>query len=174
MRKHSNIRMVNGMLSAAIVCFFVAHGILGSISAIAPFESGLAWTIWIGVACIAVHVVVSIATSWEQLHDPDNPPSDRKKQHLALKWATGLLLLASVAVHVAFIRIYGAAATQSMATGAFVIIFVAVMFAYHACVGGKSLLKDILVDRKYLTAYRVIVCTLAIVFIIASIAGVVT
>lgn len=172
MRKHSKTRLVNGVLSTIIVVFFAAHGILGSVSAIAPFDSGLSWAIWIGMACVALHVVVSIATSFQQLTDADYPPSARKKRHLALKWVTGILLLAAVGAHVFCIHTYGAAATQASATGALATIAVAATFAIHACVGGKSLLTDILVNQKHLMAFRVAVCVLAIVFVIATIAGV--
>lgn len=172
MRKHSNIRLANGIVSAIVVCFFIAHGLLGSVSAVAPFANSFAWVVWIGMVCIGIHVVLSMATSWQQLNDPDFPPSARKKRHLALKWATGILMLVAVAVHIGFIRFYGAGATQSMVSGALVTIAVAATFAIHACVGGKSLLTDIFVDKKYLGVYRIVVCAFAVVFACATIAGV--
>ena len=172
MRKQSNTRIVNGVISAIIVCFFAAHGILGSVFAVAPFESSIAWAVWIGMALVALHIIVSIVTSYQQLTDAEFPPSARKKRHLVLKWATGILLLVAVGAHVFCIHAYGAAAAQSSVTGAIATVAVAAMFAIHTCVGGKSLLKDIFVDRKYLMVYRVVLCVLAIVFACATIAGV--
>lgn len=173
MRKHSNIRLMNGIVSAVVLCFFIAHGLLGSTSALSPFETGLTWVVWIGMACVGVHLILSMVTSWQQLNDPGSPPSARKKRHLVLKWTTGLLLLVAVVVHIGFMRSYGPAATQSMASGAVATIAVAATFALHACVGGKSLLTDIFIDKKYLVVYRVVVCAFAAVCALATIAGVV-
>ena len=173
MSKGSKIRFANGVVSAAIVVFFLVHATLGSVSALTGFRSPFAWFVWVGVALVAAHVVISVFTSREQLTDVERPPSARKKRHLALKWATGGLLLAAAAVHVVVMRTWGAAAAQSTATGAVLTIVLATVLAIHLCVGSKSVLKDLGIDRRYMTPFRVVVCAFAVLFAVSAIAAVV-
>lgn len=157
LRGGSTARFVNGVISAIIVVFFLIHGVLGCVSVLTGYTGSMSVLVWCGVALIAVHVVASIVTSRQQLADVQFPPSARKKRHLALKWATGALLAAVVAAHVAL--------PKSTVTAAVVIIAVSVVLAVHLCVGSKSLLKDLGIDRRYKTAFRVAVCLFAAVFV---------
>ena len=130
----------------------------------------------VGVAVLlvsAVKALISVFTSREQLTDVERPPSARKKRHLALKWATGGLLLAAAAVHVVVMRTWGAAAAQSTATGAVLTIVLATVLAIHLCVGSKSVLKDLGIDRRYMTPFRVVVCAFAVLFAVSAIAAVI-
>ena len=154
---------MNGIVSAIILCFFLVHSLMGSIAAVAPFPNTLAWTVWIGVGLIALHVVLSIATSREQMTDAEFPPSPRKKRHLALKWATGILLITAVCAHVACVQTFGADAFQAELAGAFVTVAVITLFAVHVCVGMKSLIVDLDADRKLIVRLRILVTIMAIV-----------
>lgn len=153
MRGESKARLVNGVVSAAIVLLFLAHALMGGASFIWGFSSPLSVLVWVGVALAAVHVVLSVVTSREQLNDAERPPSPRKKRHLALKWATGLLLAGAAAAHVAL--------PKGPVLGVVLIAVVAVALAVHVCVGSKSLLKDIGVDRRFKTAFRIVVCAVS-------------
>ena len=110
---------------------------------------------------VGVHVVVSIVTSREQLVDTERPPSKRKKRHLALKWATGILLAIAVIAHIVL--------PHDGMLALFAIGAVCITFAIHLCVGARSLLKDLGFDRRYKTAFRVAVCAFLLVCLIAMI-----
>lgn len=171
MRKRSKARFANGVVSAAIVVFFLAHATLGSLSALVGLTSPFTFLVWVGVCAIGVHIVISVFTSREQLNDPERPPSPRKKRHLALKWATGGLLAAVAAAHIVTMRLYGAEAMQSSATGTVLIVALAIVLAVHLCVGSKSLLRDLGIESRYKTAFRVVVIVFAMFFAIAAITG---
>ena len=124
--------------------------------------SALSWVVWIGVGLIAVHVAMSVLTSCEQLTDHERPPSSRKKRHLALKWATGGVLAAVAIAHIVL--------PKSDYTAALLMAAIAVALAVHLCVGAKSLLKDIGVDRRYRMAFRIVVCAVLVAVAIVLLA----
>ena len=157
-------RFVNGVIAALITVAFLVHGALGSLSVAVGLPTSLAWLVWGAVILAIVHVAVSIVTSNQQLTDAERPPSARKKRHLALKWATGGLLGVAAVVHIVL--------PKSSTSAAFVIVVVSVLLAIHLCVGSKSLLKDLEIDRRYKTAFRIVVCVLAAVFACAMLIGV--
>lgn len=171
MATRSRTRLANGVVSAGIVVFFIVHASLGSIIGLIPLHSGLAWAVWIGVACATIHVALCIATSIQQLTDTVRPPSINKKRHLVLKWATGVFLLVCAAVHVVVVRTAGADDMISSVTGVIVIVALAVALAAHICVGSKSLLKDLNVDRSFRPAVRGAACTFAALFVLAALVG---
>ena len=172
MSNRPKTRLINGFVSAFIVAFFFAHGTLGSALLTVGIRSSFAYLVWFGVALVFVHVAMSVVTSYQQLTDKVDPPSIRKKRHLALKWITGVVLLAFICIHVGCLRMFGLASTQSMATGALVIILLAITLAAHVCVGAKSLLKDIGASRRYRTLVRIVACAFAVLFSLAAIAWV--
>ncbi len=171
--KTSKARLANGVISSAIVVFFLIHGVLGSLSGLIGLKSPFTWFVWVGVALVGMHVVISIVTSREQLADVERPPSARKKRHLALKWATGGLLLATAAAHIVTMRLWGAAAMQSSISGVVLTCVLAAMLAVHLCVGAKSLLTDLGIDRKFMTVFRAVVCVLAVFIAISAVMAVV-
>lgn len=171
MAKQSRTRLANGVVSAGIVVFFIVHASIGSIVGLIPFQSGLAWAVWIGVACAAIHVALCVATSIQQLTDTVRPPSLNKKRHLALKWVTGALLLACAAVHVVAVRTVGAGDMIASASGVAVIAALAIALAAHVCVGSKSLLKDLNIDRSFRPAVRGTACAFAALFVLAALVG---
>lgn len=173
MRNQSKSRFVNGVISAFIVCFFLVHGLLGSLVGVLPIKTAGAWAAWIGVAVVVAHVVVSIVTSYQQMTDEQFPPSARKKRHLVLKWCTGILLATIVCAHIVYTRATGAAADVSPALPAVVIVILSAVLAWHICVGAKSLLKDIGLDKGLMTPLRVVVCILAVAFAVMAIATIV-
>ena len=158
MGNRSKARLANGIIAAIIVVFFLAHGALGCTALVFGHMSSLVWIVWIFMALVVVHVVVSVVTSREQLTDAENPPSPRKKRHLALKWATGAGLAACVAAHVLLKDAFSARA---------VIVGVAVTLAIHLCVGSKSLLADLNISRRFQTPFRIVVCAFAAMFVAA-------
>lgn len=162
-RPRSLARRINGIVSACIVVLFLAHGILGGISALTDFSSPLTWLVWVGVAFVVVHVVLSIVTSRQQLTDTVRPPSEAKRRHLLLKWVTGILLAVLVVIHIVVMRVVGPDTVQSTVTGVVLIIVLVVVLATHIGLGSKSLLKDLNVDRKWRNAFRVAVCVVAAV-----------
>lgn len=171
MARKSKTRLVNGVVSACIAAFFLLHASIGSVAGLVPLSTGLAWVVWIGAALAAAHVALCGATSALQLTDTVRPPSVNKKRHLALKWATGVALLVAAAVHVFVIRTVGAHDMLSDISGVFVIAALAAALAAHVCVGSKSLLKDLGVDRSYRAAVRVTACVCAAAFALAALAG---
>ena len=76
MRKRLNMRLANGVASAAIVCFFLLHGLLGSFAFALPSAHPFLWVVWIGVGFVAglvasfpllpklATVVLSIVLAW--------------------------------------------------------------------------------------------------------------
>lgn len=171
MATRSRTRLANGVVSAGIVAFFIVHASIGSIVGLVPFQSSFVWAVWIGVACMAVHIALCVATSIQQLTDTVRPPSINKKRHLALKWATGALLLVCAAMHVVVVRTAGVGDMISSVTGVVVIVALAVALATHICVGSKSLLKDLNVDRSFRPAVRGSACVFAAFFVLAALIG---
>ena len=174
MRKRITARFVNGVISGIIVVFFLAHGVMGSISSLTGFSSPFTWLVWLGVALIGAHVIVSVVTSAQQLGDRERPPSARKKRHLALKWVTGCLLAIAAGVHIFAPRVLGETAVDSSVWVACIVVVVSAALAVHLCVGSKSLLKDLEIDRRYKIAFRVVVCAFTCAFSLAVLLGALT
>lgn len=173
MGKGSKARYVNGVISAIIVVFFLVHATLGSFESAPSPENPVRWVIWAGVCLVAVHVVTSVVTSYQQMSDKEFPPSSRKKRHLVLKWVTGVLLASAVFVHVSNVQALDAGEAIPPEALAAATVVLAAVLAWHIFVGVKSMLKDIGLSKGLMTPLRVIVIVLAIVFAIAAIAAVV-
>ena len=169
MRQRLTARLINGIISAIIVVFFIAHEALGSVGAFVGFTSPFTWVVWCGIVLVIAHVVVSVVTSVQQLTDAERPPSARKKRHLALKWVTGGALACAVAAHIAAVHSHGAASFQTTASGAVLGLLLCIMLGVHVCVGSKSLLKDLNIDRRYKGVFRIVVCALLAVVAVAVI-----
>ena len=161
------IRHVNGIVSAIIVCFFLVHGALGAASGYFSWQSALAGFVWVGVALVCAHVVISVFTSKQQLSDVEHPPSERKKRHLLLKWVTGGLLAAFVVAHIVSVQLFGASVVQAPGVGVFVTLAVIVALTVHICVGAKSLLVDIGMSKQFMLPFRIVVCAVAAMLAIA-------
>ncbi len=155
---------MNGVIAALITIIFLVHGAMGSLSAVFGFSGALAWVVWGAVILACVHVAMSLITSVQQLNDAERPPSARKKAHLALKWVTGGLLAIIAIAHIVL--------PKSAVAAAYVIIGVSVVLAAHLCVCAKSLLSDLGIDRRWKWPFRVLVCVLAALFVLAMLKGV--
>ena len=157
MHNHSLARTINGVVSAAMTVLLLVHAVWAAAAITLGAAMPPGWIAWAGVACTAAHVVLCIVTSVEQLTDTVRPPSSRKKRHLALKWVTGGVL---AAVAIAHLMRVGAGGIRMVAL---LIVIVATALAAHICVGAKSLLKDLGIDRRWRPAVRavaVVACTL--------------
>ncbi len=163
MKRRSTARTVNGIVSAVILCLFLVHAVLGTFSSPLSFSAVASYVLWLGMALVGVHVVASIATSYEQLTDTVRPPSRKKRQHLLLKWVTGIVLLAVVLLHILRVRELDLASAVYSPLGTAVAIALVAALAVHAWTGSKSLLKDLNIDRKYRSVLRAGVAILAMV-----------
>lgn len=132
----NTLRSVNAILALVLVVFFLAHALLGALWMGGLLSDDLAFLVWLGIILVAVHVIMCCLTSARQLGDEQFPPSRRKKRHLALKWATGVVLLACATIHIVL---------QDIPQVSIVIIasIALAALAWHACVCAKSLLKDL-------------------------------
>ena len=164
MGNRSKARIANGVIAALITIIFLAHGAMGSLSALFGFVNSFPWVVWIAVIIAGIHVAVSLLTSAQQLGDAERPPSARKKAHLALKWATGGLLAVIALVHIIL--------PKSMVASAYVIIGVSIALAAHLCVCAKSLLSDLSLNRRWKWPFRALVCLLALFFSLVMLKGV--
>ncbi|MBO4352045.1 MAG: hypothetical protein J5818_00960, partial [Eggerthellaceae bacterium] len=146
-------------------------GLLGSLSSVLSFTPAMVWVVWVGVVFMAAHVLVSVVTSYEQLTDVEFPPSARKKRHLLLKWVTGGLLLATVVAHITCVQLFGAFALQTTVSAVVVTLAVVLTLAIHICVGAKSLLTDLGLDKRHMTLLRWVVVALAVAIALITIAS---
>ena len=153
------MRKANGIVAALITLLFLAHALLGSASLHVSTPSTFKVFVLVGVAAIAVHVALSIGTSAQQMNDKERPPSPRKKRHLALKWVTGAVLALVAVVHVVGGMELGGRVTLALLAAA---------IAVHACVGAKSLLKDVGLSDVWRLPFRICVCILACVAGVAA------
>lgn len=175
-KQRSRARRANGIVAGLLAVFFLgAHGLLGSIVALIPLDSTLSWIAWIGTAAIAVHVGLNVRVTIEKLSDPEKPPSTRKKAKIALRWATGIVLVLAIGLHVASMCTQGADAAQSTLPGVAITIALIIAIAIHVCLCMKSLIRDLggskeLKDR--ITPFaRVTLCVYACLLCAISIAG---
>lgn len=162
MGSHVNWRKVNGAIAGILCLFFLVHGILGILWTSGAVTAELTFVIWAFFIAALVHGLLSIVTSWQMLHDAERPPSRRKKRHLALKWVTGLALLLIACVHAMLPE--HAAAWPSLS------ILVALAFAVHMYVGGKSLASDLGVPREMRIAFRLVAIVWAAIVCIGLLA----
>lgn len=131
----ANWRKVNGAIAGVLCLFFLVHGVLGILWTSAAVTMGLAFVIWAFFIVVLVHGLLSIVTSRQMLHDAKRPPSRRKKQHLALKWVTGVALLLVACIH--------ALLPESTIFWPYASIFVTCALAVHMYVGSRSLASDL-------------------------------
>lgn len=164
MRPDQRARRANGIISAFIIAFFIVHGALGCALLVCGFNDAFSVAVWAGVAAMVAHVVLCVATSVYQLTDTVRPPSVHKKRHLALKWVTGGLLALVALVHVLCFRVLGESGEALTIPAGLVIVAVAAFLSAHICVGSKSLLKDIGLDRSLRPVVRAVAVIAGVAF----------
>ena len=62
-RNRSKTRFFNGVVSAFVIAFFLAHSLLGGLEAFIPLASPPALIMWSGIGIVVVHIIASIFTS---------------------------------------------------------------------------------------------------------------
>lgn len=152
-------RRVCGILTAALCCLIAAHMVMGGLSLVFDIPRALKPVVWVGVALLVGHILICIVTSFQMMTDAVRPPSRKKKRHFVLKWVTGALVVATAAAHV-----IGRAWTDAPADAPAALALSAALAAFaawHACVGAKSLLKDLDIDRRYRTLVRAVAIAVA-------------
>lgn len=142
---HSAIRRANALVAAALTAFFLAHALLGTLSRLFLDADAPAIVVWAFVLAAAVHMILCLITSKLMLTDTARPPSRKKKNHLWLKWASGVALAACAIFH----------ALKLDAPFEWFIVVVLALLAWHAYIGCKSLARDLDMPRRSKTALRV-------------------
>ena len=159
-------RRANGIVSAVICLLFLPHGIVESLPLPAGVRSAIGPIAWAGVALCLLHIVLCIATSHSMLTDTVRPPSVRKRRHLWLKWATGSLLAVAALVHIG--GMLGMWPALLSAPRLAMVSVLAALLVIHACVGAKSLLKDLDIDRVHRNPVRWAFAALGIASVVAA------
>jgi hypothetical protein len=159
------LRCINGIVSAILVCFFLAHAALGSASLLCQIPRTFEFLIWVGVGGIAIHILLCTVTSKQMLDDKTRPPSAKKKKHLVLKWLSGTLLVLAAVLHIAGFGTSPASGYHNFFL--VVLLFITALLASHIYIGTKSLLKDLNMDRRYKIPVRLAVCVLALAVAVA-------
>ena len=94
------LRLLNALVASAIAVFFLAHSALGTASIfVEGLVNSVPWLVWAMFGAAGAHVLASVGATALMLTDTERPPSSRKKRHFVLKWATGAVLAAAIAVH---------------------------------------------------------------------------
>lgn len=153
-RTGARMRMPNGAVSTVILVFFLAHAALGVAWRLGFASSTMVWAVWMGIALIGVHVLLTVATSYSMLTDEHRPPSAKKRQHLWLKWITGGIVVAGAAVHIVVTNQIGGGSAAGMQPLIIMLVLLAAL-GMHACTGVKSLLKDMGWNRAWLVPLRI-------------------
>lgn len=162
---------MNAVVAAVVAVFFLVHALLGGLEGVLPLPPAPSWIIWGAAALAAFHVAASVLTSYQQLNDLERPPSARKKRHLALKWATGGFVLIAASLHVGLIGAYGPGAAQVAVSGAVAAVALVALLAVHVCVGAKSLLVDLGLDKGRMGSVRAATIALAALAAVLVVVG---
>lgn len=163
----ARLRTPNGALSALITIFFLCHAALGTAWQLGLLSDSAAFIVWVGVAAIILHMVLSLATSYSMLTDQVRPPSAQKRRHLLLKWVTGGAIAVLAATHIAAIATQGAGANSGWEASA-LMVAVLVALAVHGCTGAKSLLKDMGIARRRIMPLRIAIIVVSCIIGIAA------
>lgn len=93
-------------------------------------------------------MLASVGTTALMLTDIERPPSSRKKRHFVLKWATGAVLAAAIAVHLFFcILCPGSLPVFPHQTKAPFLLLLAAL-AWHVGIATKSLTRDLGIGKR--------------------------
>lgn len=142
------LRLLNALVASAIAVFFLAHSTLGAASLfVKGLTNSLPWLVWIMSGAAGAHVLASVGTTALMLTDTERPPSSRKKRHFVLKWATGVVLAAMIAVHLFCILCPGSLPVFSHQTKASFLLLLAAL-AWHVGIAMKSLARDLGIGKR--------------------------
>ena len=163
----------------ALVCFVLAHTIVGSAWTAWPFDAQFHWVAWVGPILLPLHIIfVAIQRyraykrrkEWEAMPPEQRPQPPRRPQgqgseaqqhrHYAdmkiglwARWISGVFIVVLLAAHIA---------TNNTALTALLMVAIAV----HAFYAMGCLVRDLPVERSARTAWR-IVSTVVCVAILA-------
>lgn len=142
------LRLLNALVASAIAVFFLAHSALGTASLFVegPTNS-LPWFAWIMLGAAGAHVLASVGATALMLTGTERPPSSRKKRHFVLKWATGAVLAAAIAVHLFCILCPGSLPVFPHQTRASFLLLLAAL-AWHVGIATKSLARDLGIGKR--------------------------
>ena len=166
------LRLANALVASAIAVFFLAHSTLGVKSL---FVDGLVnsvpWLVWIMFCAVGVHVLASVGATALLLTDTERPPSSRKKRHFVLKWATGAVMAAAIAVHLFCILCPGSLPVFPHQTRVSFLLLLAAL-AWHVGIATKSLARDLGIGKRtrdiMRAAYVLVVFALVVLVLVAS------
>ena len=140
------LRLLNALVASAIAVFFLAHSALGTASLfIEGLVNSVPWLVWAGAA--GAHVLASVGATALMLTDTERPPSSRKKRHFVLKWATGAVLAAAIAVHLFCILCPGSLPVFPHQTKVSFLLLLAAL-AWHVGIATKSLARDLGIGKR--------------------------
>ena len=166
------LRLLNALVASAIAVFFLAHSTLGTASLFAEgLTNSLPWLVWIMFGAVGVHVLASVGATCLMLTDIERPPSSRKKRHFVLKWATGVVLAAVIAVHLFCILCPGSLPVVPHQIKASFLLLLAAL-AWHVGIATKSLARDLGIGKRtrdiMRAAYVLVVFALVVLVLLAS------
>lgn len=165
------LRLINALVASAIAVFFLAHSTLGAASLfVKGLVNSVPWLVWAMFGAVAAHVLASVGATALMLTDTERPPSSRKKRHFVLKWATGAVLAAVIAVHLFCILCPGCLPVfYHHAKASFLLLLAAL--AWHVGIATKSLACDLGIGRRtrdIMRAVYVLAVFALIVLVLAS------
>ena len=166
------LRLLNALVASAIAVFFLAHSMLGVASLfVEGLVNSVPWLVWIMFGAVGVHVLASVGTTALMLADTARPPSSRKKRHFVLKWATGAVLAAAIAVHLFCILCPGSLPVFPHLTRVSFLLLLAAL-AWHVGIATKSLARDLGIGKRtrdiMRAAYVLVVFALVALVLVAS------
>lgn len=142
------LRLLNALVASAIAAFFLAHSALGTASLFAEgLVNSVPWLVWIMFGAVGVHVLASVSATCLMLTDTERPPSSRKKRHFVLKWATGAVLAAAIAVHLFCTLCPGSLPVFPNQTKVSFLLLLAAL-AWHVGIATKSLARDLGIGKR--------------------------
>ena len=166
------LRFVNALVASAIAAFFLAHSTLGVASLfVEGLVNSVPWLVWIMFGAVAVHALASVGATVLMLADTERPPSSRKKRHFVLKWATGAVLAAAIAVHLFFILCPSSLPVVPHQIKASFLFLLAAL-AWHVGIATKSLARDLEIGKRTRDIIRAVyvsaVFALVVLVLVAS------
>ncbi len=148
------LRRANGIASLLLLAVLSAHAVMGALFCWGVVSGEVSWIVWAGVCVVVLHVVLSIGTTCQMLHDEERLPSAKKKTHQAKKWVSGIAVGAAAVPHA--LLAYGNAAWIIVA------ILLDAALATHICISVKSLVKDLGLASGLRYAIRVLTIVVAV------------
>ena len=166
------LRLLNALVASAIAVFFLAHSALGTASLfVEGLVNSVPWLVWAMFGAAAVHMLASVSTTALMLTDTERPPSSRKKRHFVLKWATGSVLAATIAVHLFCVLCPGSLPVFPHQTKVSFLLLLAAL-AWHVGIATKSLARDLGIGKRtrdiMRAAYVLAVFALIVLVVLAS------